>query len=86
MRNVDNHLFSKECFVGSVWRLLSFTLVGNHINSIYLAYRPETVAGLHEQIGEAIGSGELSVVEVPVDPGVNVELVRKLEAYWEERS
>jgi len=49
------------------------------------AYRPESVADLREQLGEALGSRKLNVVEVRVDAGVNVGLVNKLESYWEGR-
>lgn len=37
---------------------------------------------LKEQLGEAITSKELSVIEIPVDAGVNNELVTKLNQYW----
>jgi acetolactate synthase-1/2/3 large subunit len=49
-------------------------------------YRPESVSELKEQLGSCITGKELCVVEVPVDPAVNNELVEKLSKYWEEKS
>ena len=48
-------------------------------------YAPATVSQLREQLGEAIKSKELSVVEVPVDASVNSALVEKLDRFWQER-
>jgi acetolactate synthase-1/2/3 large subunit len=42
-------------------------------------YQPRTLAELTQQLRAAITSKELCLVEVPVDPGVNFELVKKLE-------
>lgn len=44
--------------------------------------RPETVAALEMQLEEAVTSDELALVGIPVDPGVNNELVDQLEAHW----
>lgn len=49
------------------------------------AYRPETVSELQEQLGESIHSGEMRLVEIPVDPSVNTELTEKLENYWKNK-
>ncbi|MBI3010575.1 MAG: acetolactate synthase large subunit [Candidatus Omnitrophica bacterium] len=43
-------------------------------------YRPQTLIELKQQLREAVTSGKLCVVEIPVDQGVNVELVKKLQA------
>lgn len=43
-------------------------------------YRPQTLAELKRQLREAVTSGELCVIEIPIDPSVNVELMRKLHA------
>jgi acetolactate synthase-1/2/3 large subunit len=48
-------------------------------------YCPETVAELRDQLQHTIGSQELSVIEIPIDPAVNVELTEKLEQYWNEQ-
>jgi len=48
-------------------------------------YRPEGPDELEEVLEHTLGRGELALVEVPVDPAVNGELVRKLERYWEGR-
>ena len=45
-------------------------------------YRPDTVPELQDVLKEAIISKELCVVEVPIHPGVNIELVQKLKDYW----
>jgi acetolactate synthase-1/2/3 large subunit len=47
------------------------------------AYRPESVAELRAQLRAAVSSRELCLVEVPVNAGVNVELVAKLKQYWQ---
>jgi len=49
-------------------------------------YQPRTVAQLRKQLREALGSKQLSVVEIPVEKGVNDELVEKLNTFWKERS
>ena len=43
-------------------------------------YRPQTLAELKRQLPEAVTSGELCVIEIPIDPSVNAELIRKLHA------
>jgi len=48
------------------------------------AHRPESLAELRETLARIIPSGELSVVEIPVDPTVNDELVERLNRYWRE--
>ncbi|RMF09306.1 MAG: acetolactate synthase large subunit [Candidatus Neomarinimicrobiota bacterium] len=50
------------------------------------AYRPESVSELRTHLEEAIHSAELAVVEVPVQPQVNYELIEKLNNYWRDRS
>lgn len=45
-------------------------------------YRPESVSELRQVLGSTIGSGELAVVEVPIDARVNNELVEKLRRYF----
>jgi acetolactate synthase I/II/III large subunit len=50
------------------------------------AYQPKNLGELTQQMRQAITSKELNVIEVPVDPFVNKELVKKLEKYWEEKS
>ncbi|MFQ6616813.1 MAG: acetolactate synthase large subunit [Fidelibacterota bacterium] len=49
-------------------------------------YRPATVADLKDQLKTAITSRELSLIEIPVDTGVNDRLVEDLKTYWEEES
>lgn len=49
-------------------------------------YRPETVSELKQQLKTAVTSKELSLVEIPVDTGVNDQLMNELNAYWEEKS
>ena len=44
------------------------------------AYQPRTLEELHQQLPAAVNSGELCVVEIPVDQRVNLELVKKLRA------
>ncbi len=44
-------------------------------------YRPESLSELGETLRETLGSGEMSVVEVPVDNSVNSELRVSLEAH-----
>jgi len=50
------------------------------------AYQPGTVAELKEQLLEALGSGRLSLVEIPIENRVNDELVEKLNTYWRDKS
>lgn len=49
-------------------------------------YRPQTLDELKSQLAEAITSREMAVVEVPVAPDVNSELVTKLADYWMAQS
>ncbi len=46
------------------------------------AYRPETVSELKEQVNESIASGEMRLIEIPVDASVNTELTDRLSKYW----
>jgi len=46
------------------------------------AHRPESLSELESSLAEAVGSTELSLIEVPVEPGVNYELLEKLEMHW----
>ena len=48
-------------------------------------YRPQTAWELEDQLSAAVTSNELSVIEVPVDPQVNQDLVTKLQMYWDSR-
>lgn len=48
-------------------------------------YRPSDYGEMKEVLSHTLGEGELALVEVPVDPRVNGELVEKLGAYWEGR-
>lgn len=45
-------------------------------------HRPGTLPELALCLQESIGSGELRVIEIPVDPSVNLDLVEKLKRYW----
>jgi acetolactate synthase-1/2/3 large subunit len=47
------------------------------------AERPESVEELRGALDEAIRSRELRFIEIPVDSGVNRELVEKLKRYWD---
>src|SRR5699024_3443052 len=47
-------------------------------------YRPKTVSELKQQLEHTIGSRELAVIEIPVDPSVNSELTEKLDEYWKK--
>ena len=49
------------------------------------AYRPSSPIELREALNESIGSRELRLIEVVVDPSVNLELVNKLKSYWQAR-
>jgi acetolactate synthase-1/2/3 large subunit len=46
------------------------------------AHRPASPAELEERLEDAIGSRKLCLIEIPVDPSVNQQLVEKLETYW----
>ena len=46
-------------------------------------YSPTTVAELRETLDHTIKSGELAVVEVKIDPGVNQALFDKMKKYYE---
>ena len=50
------------------------------------AYRPGTVKELREVLHHTITSGELAVVEVPIDNSVNHELLDINDAHWKTRS
>jgi hypothetical protein len=41
------------------------------------------VAELREALAESIGSRQLRLIEVRIDPSVNLELVEKLKHYWQ---
>ncbi|HTL47808.1 MAG TPA: acetolactate synthase large subunit [Verrucomicrobiae bacterium] len=43
-------------------------------------YSPRDLASLHRDLKKAVSSGELCIVEVPVDPSVNLKLTGKLAA------
>ncbi len=43
-------------------------------------YRPQSLAELRQQLRQAVTSGELSVIEVPVDPGANSRLLDRLRS------
>ena len=43
-------------------------------------HRPATLAALKEQLAHALQAGGLNVFDIPVDPSVNNELIRKLKA------
>lgn len=45
-------------------------------------YRPESVDELRSVLHEVIPSGRLSLVEVPIETGVNGQLTDKLNEYW----
>ena len=45
-------------------------------------YRPEGTAELRQVLKSTLGTGELAVVEIPVDAGVNNDLVEKLRSYF----
>jgi acetolactate synthase-1/2/3 large subunit len=49
-------------------------------------YCPRDLAELKVHLRTAIASGELCVVEVPVDATVNARLVEKLTRYWRKNS
>lgn len=45
-------------------------------------YRPTSINEVREVLREVVPSGRMSLVEVPIDPKVNAELVDKLRAHW----
>jgi acetolactate synthase-1/2/3 large subunit len=46
--------------------------------------RPRNTRELRSQLTRALESDSLSVIEIPVDPGVNNELVQKLSRHWSQ--
>ena len=46
-------------------------------------FRPQGPGELREVLGNSIGSGKLALIEVPIDVGVNDELVEKLRNYYQ---
>ena len=57
-----------------------------YANSFGVAgYRPESYEELRDVLSHTLGTGELALVETPVDPAVNGKLVRKLNEYWKGR-
>jgi acetolactate synthase-1/2/3 large subunit len=44
--------------------------------------RPSGLAELKDVLKSAITGGKLNVIEVPVDTGVNKQLIEKLDEYW----
>jgi len=50
------------------------------------AQRPGSVSELRAAVAEAIGSRELRLIEIPVDPSVNRELVAKLRDFWSRKT
>ena len=50
------------------------------------AYRPENKADLEAQLTQAIGSQELCLIEIPVNPDVNDQLVEKLDHFWQNKN
>jgi acetolactate synthase-1/2/3 large subunit len=48
------------------------------------AYRPESVAELKHCLEKAVRSGELCLVDVPIDVSPNDELIKKLDDFWKE--
>ena len=46
------------------------------------AHRPGCASEFEAQLEESINAGELRLIEVPVDPSVNLDLVEKLKRYW----
>jgi acetolactate synthase-1/2/3 large subunit len=46
------------------------------------AYRPDSPSELAQRLEDAIGSRKLCLIEIPVDPSVNQQLVDRLETYW----
>lgn len=49
------------------------------------AWRPGTVEELDERLGSTIGSGQMALVEIPVDPRANDDLQDRLDAFWTRR-
>jgi acetolactate synthase-1/2/3 large subunit len=50
------------------------------------AQRPGSVSELRAAVAEAIGSRELRLIEIPIDPSVNRELVAKLRDFWSRKT
>jgi len=50
------------------------------------AYRPESLTELRGQLESTIHSSEIAAVEIPIEAGVNYELIEKLNTYWKDRS
>lgn len=50
------------------------------------ASRPESVLELRAVLNDAVASRELRLIEVPVDPSVNLDLVEKLASYWRDKT
>lgn len=48
-------------------------------------YRPKNLSELRSQLKKAVTSGELCLVEIPVDPSVNFKLIEKLRALKTKR-
>ena len=48
------------------------------------AHRPKSPAELGERIATALEQRKLCLIEVPVDTGVNQELIEKLEKHWND--
>lgn len=48
-------------------------------------YCPKTVSELKQQLEHTIGTRELSVIEIPVNPSVNSKLTEKLDGYWKKQ-
>lgn len=50
------------------------------------AYRPVNQTELRQQLEEAIVSGEIRLIEIPIEADVNIELGEKLKRYWADLS
>ncbi|MCH2448531.1 MAG: acetolactate synthase large subunit [Gracilimonas sp.] len=48
-------------------------------------YCPKTISELKQQLEHTIGTRELSVIEIPVNPSVNSKLTEKLDGYWKKQ-
>ncbi|MFT5141822.1 MAG: acetolactate synthase-1/2/3 large subunit [Rhodothermales bacterium] len=46
------------------------------------AFRPTSVPDLATTLEDSISSGQLRLVEIPINPAVNDQLTEKLSAYW----
>jgi acetolactate synthase-1/2/3 large subunit len=66
-----------------------FTRIGNPDFKKYAesfgirAWQPRTVAELRDALRTSVGSKELGLIEVRVDPAVNGQLVEKLRRFWQ---